>query len=89
MMHCRQNSSSVCMLRTLPVCLCVASKSEAHRVSVLQAASAEDFAPPSSERESLLEAQLNALREQLSSRDAELAELRHQPGESASHPCHR
>lgn len=51
-----------------------------------EAASLEDFGAPSSERESLLGAQLNALREQLSSRDAELAELRQRPGESTVCP---
>ena len=50
---------------------------------MLQAASVEDFAPQFSEPDSLLEAQLNALREQLSAKDAEIVHLRQQAGESA------
>ena len=50
----------------------------------MQADAFETFEPASNERESLLETQLSALWEQLSSQDVELAQLRQQSGLSSS-----
>lgn len=51
----------------------------------MQADAFDAFQPAASEREALLEAQLSAVREQLRSRDAEVAELKERLGELLSH----